>query len=221
MELINITLFLESLYLNDNKAKALSILRTINGNAELVNNLSPLLLNSSGNNNNFLNSINWNSINSIEQSRDFLLNNITKLLPNDKFILNGRLIQLVNQALNYQQSLSPNYFSLPTFNDKNIGNISLYNDLTLNSNKLPLNLKYTLSNHKDEVWFIKYSNDGKYLASCSKDMSIIVYDCNKSYKIMKYLTGHSGPVIYLSWSPDNTKLISSSYDRSNTISCDS
>jgi len=53
---------------------------------------------------------------------------------------------------------------------------SLYSDHTCDRNQFPLQTIKTLSNHTDEVYCVKFSHDGKKMASASKDKSIIIWD---------------------------------------------
>jgi len=75
--------------------------------------------------------------------------------------------------------------------------------------------------HKDEVWNIKWSHDGAYLASASKDKSAIIWrtgspvDSGSSspqdqWVIHHILPGHPYSVVCLAWSIDDTILLTSS-----------
>ena len=39
----------------------------------------------------------------------------------------------------------------------------------------PTETRQILSEHSDEVWFLRFSNNGKYLATGSKDMTVILW----------------------------------------------
>lgn len=84
---------------------------------------------------------------------------------------------------------------------------SLYLDHNCEREDFPTKAVLDLLYHKDEVWFLKYSNDGTKLASTSKDTTIIIYD-TETYKVIHQLEEHQGSgVTHLDWSPDNTKIV--------------
>lgn len=39
----------------------------------------------------------------------------------------------------------------------------------------PTETRQVLSEHSDEVWFLRFSNNGKYLATGSKDTNVILW----------------------------------------------
>lgn len=83
-----------------------------------------------------------------------------------------------------------------------------------------------LLNHSDEVWHLQFSHDGEMLASCGKDQTAIIWDVQRSdssggggpgskagggargstVSKRHVLRGHSGPIAFLCWSPDDSKL---------------
>ncbi|CAO2647360.1 Nn.00g082820.m01.CDS01 [Neocucurbitaria sp. VM-36] len=84
---------------------------------------------------------------------------------------------------------------------------SLYLDHNCERDDFPTKPVLELKHHKDEVWFLKYSNDGTKLASTSKDASIIIYE-TKTYKMIHHLDEHQGSgVAHLAWSPDDSKIV--------------
>lgn len=84
---------------------------------------------------------------------------------------------------------------------------SLYLDHNCERDDFPTIPVLEIKSHKDEVWFVQYSNDGTMLASASKDMTVRIYE-TRSYRVLTDLDGHTGSgVTHLAWSPDNTKII--------------
>jgi len=70
--------------------------------------------------------------------------------------------------------------------------------------------KYTLEGHTGAVYVVKFSLDGRFLASCSFDKGVRVWE--RSREVLS-LYQHQQCVSDLSWSLDNAELLSSSYDR--------
>eukprot|EP00039_Didymoeca_costata_P006191 m.88168 g.88168 ORF g.88168 m.88168 type:complete len:548 (+) comp13149_c0_seq4:207-1850(+) len=75
--------------------------------------------------------------------------------------------------------------------------------------RYPERITAKLSRHKDEVWFVKFSNSGTRLASASKDCSAIIWNVenSESPSVSHVLLGHTSAVCYLAWSPDDLKLL--------------
>lgn len=49
-------------------------------------------------------------------------------------------------------------------------------NLSLNRDDLPSETSQTLTEHKDEVWYCRFSNDGNRLATGSKDGNITIWN---------------------------------------------
>lgn len=199
--------FLEELNINKDSNKALSILRSLPENTDpsIRQNLSSLLLQNDIPNV-FLSSIHWNNVKTINESRNILVENLFRLLPSSMYLHPNGIESLIKDALNYQQ------LSIPSFNS----NLTLNNNFLSNDN-LPLKLKKTLSFHSNEVWFIKYSPDGKYLATGSKDTKIMIYDATNNYKLQCVFQLHTESITYLTWNESSTELLSLSFDQTLRI----
>lgn len=52
----------------------------------------------------------------------------------------------------------------------------LWIDHTCSKEQFPCHTIQVLSNHRDEVWYCKFSPDGLKLATGSKDMNVIIWD---------------------------------------------
>lgn len=100
--------------------------------------------------------------------------------------------------------------------------ISLLEDLSHCFDKVPQRPSYYLKGHSDEVWFVQFSHSGKYLASASKDTSIIVWNwaalkagkVSEEDAILHCLKGHAQVICLISWSPDDKSLLSCGRDKS-------
>ncbi|XP_067845802.1 WD repeat-containing protein 1 [Heptranchias perlo] len=80
---------------------------------------------------------------------------------------------------------------------------------------LPLKFKCTISDHSRFVNCVRYSPNGTKFASAGADGQIFIYDGKDGSKICA-LGGdkaHNGGVYAISWSPDNSHLLSASGDK--------
>lgn len=87
---------------------------------------------------------------------------------------------------------------------------SLFFDHKCDRSGFPSRPHTELARHRDEVWYLKYSNDGTRLASASKDKTVIIYDTEDRYKPRFRLEMHASGVSHVAWSPDGSKLITCS-----------
>jgi WD40 repeat protein len=69
----------------------------------------------------------------------------------------------------------------------------------------------TMSGHDNTLKKCLFSPDGKRIASCSLDHTIVLWDANTCQPIAK-LTGHKGWVNSIAFSPDGKRLVSGSQD---------
>jgi WD domain, G-beta repeat len=102
----------------------------------------------------------------------FFLNHCLLLdyIPSAIMIPQRRFSTLLHQARLYQRQRCV-YHNLPM----NSSSFSLYSDHRCNKSDFPRITTTILEVHKDEVWNIKWSHDGAFLASASKDKSAIIW----------------------------------------------
>ncbi|XP_008775985.1 WD repeat-containing protein 26 homolog [Phoenix dactylifera] len=135
-------------------------------------------------------------------SRMKLLEDLQKLLPPTIMIPERRLEHLVEQALSVQRESCYFHNSLDN-------SLSLYADHQCGKDQIPSHTVQVLQAHNDEVWFLQFSNNGKYLASSSSDRSAIIWEVQEDGELsLKHmLTGHRTPVLMVAWSPDDRQLL--------------
>ena len=112
-------------------------------------------------------------VSSIKQIlRGIFFNHVVMLdfIPSSIMIPQRRFSTLLHQARLYQRQRCV-YHNLPM----NSSSFSLYSDHRCNKSDFPRITTTILDVHKDEVWNIKWSHDGAYLASASKDKSAIIW----------------------------------------------
>jgi WD40 repeat protein len=81
---------------------------------------------------------------------------------------------------------------------------------------LDIQLFKELTGHKSWIQSIRWSPDGKYLASGSKDGSAQIWD-TKKWERISTLKGHKREITAMHWSPDGKKLATASTDRTARV----
>ncbi|XAR53161.1 hypothetical protein NMG60_11021592 [Bertholletia excelsa] len=135
-------------------------------------------------------------------SRLRFLEKLQKLLPAAVMVPERRLEHLVEQALDVQLNNC-------VFHNTLDSELSLLSDHHCGRNQIPSHTLQVLHSHDDEVWFLEFSHNGKYLASSSKDQSAIIWEVKEDGQVLlkHRLTGHQKPVLAVSWSPDDYQLL--------------
>ncbi|KAF8623533.1 hypothetical protein AX15_006309 [Amanita polypyramis BW_CC] len=145
-------------------------------------------------------------------SRQYLLNNLHRYIPSPVMIPQRRLSTLIQQARLHQRSRCV-YHNLPSSSTA----FSLYTDHQCNKSAFPSLTTTILDGHTDEVWNIEWSHDGSYLASASKDKSVIIWHVtctgpepsSHDWCMHLRLKDHPYPVGCLAWSIDDSLLLTS------------
>ncbi|KAJ0951396.1 putative transcription factor WD40-like family [Helianthus annuus] len=178
LELLNADKFIDALRTLRTEISCLSIDQT------RVRELSSLLLCSRGN------------VTKPKPKQEVIID-LQKLFPPDVMIPQGRLVQLVEQALDSQQDSCSFHNSVCVD--------SLFSDHNCGRSQIPSETLQILQEHQDEVWFVQFSHNGKFLASCSKDKSAIIWEVSLDGRlVVKHrLLGHKEPVSCVSWSPND------------------
>lgn len=141
-----------------------------------------------------------------------LLEGLQKLLPPTIMIPERRLEHLVEQALHVQREACIFHNSLDN-------SLSLYSDHQCGKGQIPSRTLQVLHAHNEDVWFIRFSNNGKYLASASNDKSAIIWEVQDDGEVtLKHnLVGHQKPVLMVAWSPDDSMLLTCGMEE--TVRC--
>lgn len=135
-------------------------------------------------------------------TRSKILEKLQNLLPAALFIPGNRLECLVQQALDVQRDAC-------VFHNTFDSDLSLYSDHQCGRDQIPSQTSQILHAHSDEIWFLQFSHNGKYLASSSKDQLSIIWEVkgDGQVSVKHVLTGHQKPVLTVSWSPDDLQLL--------------
>ncbi|XP_065059692.1 WD repeat-containing protein 26-like [Rhopilema esculentum] len=139
-------------------------------------------------------------------TRQKLFTKLQDFLPASVLLPPKRLESLLGQAIELQKS---NCIYHNTSMDAKLTEFSLLSDHHCESKYFPCETRQVLSIHCDEVMFIRFSHDGRRLASGSKDETVIIWNIEADEKLVKFRTleRHTHGVSYLSWSPDDKHLI--------------
>jgi WD repeat-containing protein 26 len=138
------------------------------------------------------------------KSRSDLLHTLQGYMSPTVVIPPHRLATLLDQAKKAQIAKT-NYW----LEDKSF---SLYKDFADDISAFPTVTTHILKDHEDEVWYLEFSHDGKYLATSSADKTVIIWDVNDNFSLKSRLRGHEKGVVLVNWSPDDSMVLSSSQD---------
>lgn len=148
-------------------------------------------------------------------SRTAVLRKLQKYIPPTELLAENRLQVLLQQAAEGQKQRT----MFPYTRQKAF---SLLEDLEHCPERVPRKAVFRLTGHSDEVWFVLFSHNGQYIASASKDTTVIVWDWaglksgtrDESSAVLNRLKGHSHVICLMSWSPDDSHLLSCGKDYS-------
>lgn len=142
-------------------------------------------------------------------SRTAVLEKLRRYIPASELLQENRLENLICQTIENQKRDTIFPYTVQK-------KVSLLEDLVHDKDLLPSKILHRLEGHNDEVWFVQFSHRGEYLASASKDKSVIIWNsrdllegkCGKDDVMLYKLEGHSQMICFLSWSPNDRWLLS-------------
>ncbi|KAI5016350.1 hypothetical protein ZWY2020_006201 [Hordeum vulgare] len=137
----------------------------------------------------------------VAECRIGLFLDLVEALPPWFRVPSGRLEHLVETAV-IQQVASCIYHNLPD-------EVTLFEDHKCHEGQIPSDCTQILCAHKNEVWFVRFSNDGNYLASSSSDCTAIIWKVEEDDTLTKKycLEGHKSPISFVAWSPNDRMLL--------------
>lgn len=150
-------------------------------------------------------------------SRQILMNKLQTFLPPNIMLPPHRLETLLDQSISYQCEKCP-YHNIKE--KGSLDNWSFLKDHVCSKDEFPSVCLQVLNDHCDEVIICKFSNNGKKLATGSKDGCLFIWNVDpQTYKLTlnKCYEDHSCGVCYVSWSPDDRFLIVCGADESNEL----
>lgn len=137
-------------------------------------------------------------------AREKLMDKLQAFLPASVMLPPKRLQQLLTQALQQQVERCPFHYI-----EQNITDYSLLTDHICSRSHFPSEPVHVLTDHSDEVWYLKFSHDGTRLASGSRDGQITVWNVSDvRLKKEHVLKGQNDGIAFLAWSPDDSLLLS-------------
>lgn len=146
---------------------------------------------------------NWDGSNI--SSRKHLLESLQSYIKPSIMLPQSRLFNLLNQAKLYQ--LRNNRYN--SIDDENF-NFSLLNDYYQDNSTFPNFNSLTVKAHFDEIWHCCFSHNGTYLATASRDKSVVIWKIDaaqQSIKKYKSIANNDEDISAIAWSNDDTLLL--------------
>lgn len=150
-----------------------------------------------------------------QQSRQNLVEKFQRFIPPLMMLPPKRLSILLSQAVQLQREKCN--LHLP---DADSEYVDLKTDHVCTPDKFPLHSRQELDNHKSEVWFCKFSNDGLKLATGGLGGRVKIWDLDPATKELNErctLECQCYSISCLSWSPCDTYLLACGVDDKSNI----
>lgn len=148
------------------------------------------------------------------ESRHQLLSDLSRRISPSKMIPEHRLAVLLQEVKQNQiaNCIYHNTAASP----------SLYSDHKCERENFPVKTALELSNHNGDVWQVKFSHDGRSIASCGSDGYTFVYDVD-SWSLKWKLPAvdidpaYNRGICSLAWSPDDSRIVTCGQDKKAKI----
>lgn len=137
------------------------------------------------------------------QSRPHLLSELSRFISPSVMLPEHRLAVLLRQIKDFQVAGCVLHTSATS--------PSLYADHECDKSNFPSHVLHELDSNSGEVWQVRFSGNGKFLASCGSGRYVNIYDVS-SFKLKMRLDGHVQGVGDIAWSPDDRTLLSCGRD---------
>lgn len=134
-------------------------------------------------------------------SRERLMRMIERVVDPDAMVPSHRLLHLLAQATAFQRLQDVHYFERALD-----ARPSLLHDHAPDAAPFPRHNTHVLRGHTDQVWAVRFSHDGRRLASAGKDHTVIVWDAEDDFA-MRLRLMHPEPVTSIDWSQDDQMLL--------------
>ncbi|KAK3365871.1 WD domain-containing protein [Lasiosphaeria ovina] len=140
------------------------------------------------------------------RSRQILLSELSRCISPSVMLPEHRLAVLLEQVKQSQISNCLYHTSSEP--------PSLYSDHLCDRTRFPSEVLVELVNQdQQEVWQVRFSNNGSRLASCGMDQNVYIYAV-PSFEVLHRIVAHEGSdVCNIAWSPDDKTLITCGKDR--------
>lgn len=89
---------------------------------------------------------------------------------------------------------------------------SLYSDHFCDRRNFPTEIALELSDLTGEIWQVQFSHDGTKLAASGSRENVIIWNTT-TFTVLTALADHDGGVGNLSWSPDDSLIVTCSQDK--------
>lgn len=161
---------------------------------------------------------------SVPKSRQALIERIAFYINPNDLAPQGRLIELLKQAIKYQRSC--NTISIldddnDSLNNENGEPVSLLQDNLSDFERINFSEQKVISANRNEIWYLEFSPNGKYLAAAianvTNDRKVTVYNVEKDFEVHKILKGNDQSILFLSFSDDSRYLVSCSFNKNTNI----